>query len=292
MPDKSLKVPFNGHDFFISITDGDMVSLNQIHEIVGSPENQSPSQWISLPSTVLLLESIDNENVERSHIIETKRGEGGGTLAHWQLALSYAQYLSSELHIAVNQVFKERLEEMIDPELGLSRSQERARKAWRAQGKSEEWIAKREQNKNIHGVYVETLIEHKVKPGQEIGHCTNQIYRGLFLKDKSGIEESLRKNNPNLPKSVNIRDYAKLSSLAAISLAEALTSEKIEEVNANGVKHCAEISFDKASSVRVALDDSRSKDNALQSHQARKSEVTTEKNMQNIKNLKNALHGK
>ena len=32
---------------------------------------------------------------------------GGGTLAHWQIGLAYAQYLSPELHMICNQIVKD-----------------------------------------------------------------------------------------------------------------------------------------------------------------------------------------
>jgi hypothetical protein len=231
------------------------------------------------------------DSLEEPHPSILKDG-GGSTWAHWQLALAYAQYLSSELYLAVNQVFKERLEEMIDPELGLARSKERARKAWKAKGKTDEWIAKREQGKLIRDNYVHTLINHDVKPGAEVGHCTNQIYKGLFFKDSVELEGNLRKNNPNLPKKINIRDHAKLSSLAAISLAEALSSEKIEEINAKGVEPCAKVSLDKATSVRIALDDSRSKDKASLPPIENKRYRNKEKNRTRIQELRDAITAK
>ena len=96
-------------------------------------------------------------NVRRENVYKTTQGRYGNSWAHWQIALAYAKYLSPELHIVVNSVFKERIEEPIDPELGINRSKERARKAWKAQGKSDKWIAEREQGKYVHGIYVDTL---------------------------------------------------------------------------------------------------------------------------------------
>lgn len=285
MPEQSLKIPFNGTEFFINIADGDMVNLNHIHEISGAKETQSPKRWTALPTAKRLIKSINGGK----SVLLKKRGIGGGTWAHWQLALSYAQYLSPELHTAVNDVFRERIEETIDPELGIDRSKERARRAWKAQGKSDKWIAEREQGKAIHGSYVDTLIEHEVKPGHEIGQCTNQIYKGLFRTGKSGLEKSIRNKTPGLPKRINIRDHAKLSSIAAISLSEALSSERIEELSASGVNECSKISLDKATSVRLALDDSRSKDRASLPPESNKVIRDNEKIRSNIKGLKDAL---
>jgi hypothetical protein len=254
-----IEVPYNGQRFFLEIAEGKMVSLNRIYEIAGAPKNQSPYEWSRLPTTTNLIESIDCKNTEKSRILKSKRGRNGGTFAHWQLALSYAQYLSPELHLAVNQVFKERLEEIIDPELGIARGRERAKKSWKKQGHDDKWVAGREQHIDTRKVYTGVLIEHDVKPGMEIGHCTNKIYKGIFNKDKKEIEQDLRIQKPDLPKQVNIRDHAKLSSLAAIGLAEALASEEINEQDVRGVKMCAQVSFEKGLSVRLALQDSQSR---------------------------------
>lgn len=70
-----------------------------------------------------------------------------------------------------------------------------------------------------------------VKPNHEIGICTNQIYKGVFGKDKNGIEKEIRDRTPGLPKKINIRDHAKRSSIAAIGLAEALAAEDIDAFN-------------------------------------------------------------
>ncbi|MGZ8172787.1 MULTISPECIES: KilA-N domain-containing protein [Methylobacter] len=284
----NIEVPYNGQSFFIDIAEGKMVSLNRIYEISDSPKNQDPRQWTRLPSTKILIESM---NVEKSHILKTKRGEGGGTWAHWQIALSYAHYLSPELHLAVNQVFKERLEENIDPELGISRSRERALKNWKNQGHDEKWIADRDHHAETRKTYVKTLIEHDVKPNHEIGVCTNKIYKGLFGKNKSEIEKDIREKKPSLPKKINIRDHAKRSSIAAIGLAEALASEEIEESDVRGVSDCSQVSFDKGQSVRLALDDSRSK-STKKSTSEPVDEEKKEKYKERIKDLRDSINKK
>jgi hypothetical protein len=280
-----IEIPYNGQSFFIDIADGNMVSLNRIYEISGSPKNQDPSQWIRLEATKKVIESL---NMDETHILKTKRGIGGGTVTHWQLALSYAQYLSPELHLVVNRVFKERLEESIDPELGIDRSLERSISKWRSQGHDEKWIADRIHNANNRTVYVDTLLNHDVKPNHELGICTNQIYQGIFGKDKNGIEKEIRDKAPGLPKNINIRDHAKRSSIAAIGLAEALAAEDIETLDIRGVAKCAEVSFDKGFAVQGALSESRSKSQKKPLGKT----VTAENSANKLQALKDALKPK
>ena len=280
-----IEIPYNGQTFFIDIAEGNMVSLNRIYEISGTPKNKDPRQWIRLPTTKSVMESM---NVGKSHILKTKRGEGGGTWAHWQLALSYAQYLSPELHLAVNQVFKDRLEETIDPELGISRGKERAVKKWQDQGHDAQWIADREHHVSTRKVYIDTLLTHDVKPNHELGICTNKIYKGLFNKDASELESSIRERKPDLPKKINIRDHVKRSSIAAIGLAEALASEEIDEFNIRGVNDCAKTSFDKGVSVHLALRDSQEKSPA----RILEKELSKEEGRTRIQQLKDSLKKK
>ena len=280
-----IEIPYNGQTFLIDVAEGNMVNLNKLHELSGSPETKSPKRWTALPTAKNLIESI---NDGKSVFLKTKRGIGGGTWAHWQLALSYAQYLSPELHLVVNQVFKERLEENIDPELGVIRSRDRAVKKWQSQGHDDKWIADRERHLDTRKVYVDTLLTHDVKPNHELGICTNKIYKGIFNKDKSELEKDIRENNPGLPKTINIRDHAKRSSIAAIGLAEALASEEIEQCNIRGVDECAKTSFDKGFSVQLALSDSRSKSKAKSSDK----KISVEDGKKRMQELRNALKPK
>jgi hypothetical protein len=47
---------------------------------------------------------------EQRGLIKRTQGRKGGTYAHWQIAVEYAGYLSPELRILVNGIFRERLQ--------------------------------------------------------------------------------------------------------------------------------------------------------------------------------------
>ena len=78
-----------------------------------------------------------SREAEKQGIIAITKGRYGGTFAHPQIALAYAKYLSPKLHIFVNQVFFERLEERHNPELSIARGRARAIETWHKQGKSD-----------------------------------------------------------------------------------------------------------------------------------------------------------
>ena len=89
-----ISIEYNGENFLISIANGEMVNVNQLHIASGKKRTQSPNFWLNQDSTKQLIESIAKKyNVTQESIVNTQRGKGGGTMVHWQLALGYASYL-------------------------------------------------------------------------------------------------------------------------------------------------------------------------------------------------------
>lgn len=156
MKTKSLAVPYNGSEFFMKVADGEMVNLTDVWRGAGEPEDQNPHQWLRLPSTVKFIEEIQTHPIVGKSpnwnqaelqvfppLLKTVRGRYGGTYAHWRLGVEYAAYLSPKLRILITDIFRERLEETVDPELGFTRSRKRAVKLWLDRGQTQAWIAVR-----------------------------------------------------------------------------------------------------------------------------------------------------
>jgi hypothetical protein len=81
----------------IEFTKDKPISLTAIWKMAGSPDNQDPRQWKRLPKTKQLIKEIGKkDNVGLSPIIESSRGKGGETKAHYKLAIEYAAYLDVE----------------------------------------------------------------------------------------------------------------------------------------------------------------------------------------------------
>ena len=130
-----IKKDFNG--IAVAFEGKEKISLTDLWKAVGSPTNQEPWRWLETEQAKKFVPAVMREyNLAKNEVIKTTRGKNGGTLAHWQIGLTYAQYLSPELHAFCNQIVNERIEEEKNPELAISRGHERAVRQWKKQGKN------------------------------------------------------------------------------------------------------------------------------------------------------------
>lgn len=230
----------------------DNISLTDLWKAAGSVRTQSPNFWINQDDTQKFIQTLGKMlNATPDCIIKTTRGKNGGTWGHWQVALSYAQYLSAELHIWTNQIVRERLEEEHNPELGLSRSRERAIASWKRQGKSDEWIATRLKGMTTRSYLTGTLKEHGVT-NRGYADCTNAIYEPIL----GGTAKEIRKEK-GLPVKANIRDHVGYVENIGIMLAEALAKEKIQGKHYRGNEQCSSACLAASSTVSKAIKESR-----------------------------------
>jgi hypothetical protein len=81
----------------IEFTKDKLISLTAIWKMEGSLEEQKPNDFLTSSSAKKLIAKIAKElNTGKSGILESSRGKGGETKAHWKLALEYAAYLNVE----------------------------------------------------------------------------------------------------------------------------------------------------------------------------------------------------
>jgi hypothetical protein len=81
----------------IEFTKDAPISLTAIWKMAGSPSEQKPNDWKNLTSTKKLIREIArNLNADKNGIIESSRGKGSETKAHYKLAIEYAAYLDVE----------------------------------------------------------------------------------------------------------------------------------------------------------------------------------------------------
>ncbi len=132
------------------------------------------------------------------------------------------------------QVGKERIDEVIDPELIIDRALE----TYLKKGYSREWINQRLQAINVRKELTDAWDDHGVKKGLEYALLTDEI-----TKAWSGMKTREYKNFKGLKKE-NLRDNMTTLELVLNMLAEATTTELTNKENPQGLKENMQIAKD------------------------------------------------
>lgn len=91
----------------ISTNEQGLVSLTDLWKAAGSKNHEKPSLWLLQEKTSQFIGTVE-ENLKgrKDDLLKSTRGRhNGGTFAHWQIALAYAEWLSPKLHMAVNDIY-------------------------------------------------------------------------------------------------------------------------------------------------------------------------------------------
>lgn len=124
------------------------------------------------------------------------------------------------------QVGKERIDEIIDPELTIDRALE----TYLKKGYTREWINQRLQAIQVRKELTDTWLDHGVKEGREFAILTNEISKAW-----SGMTTREYKDFKGLKKE-NLRDNMSTLELVLNMLAEATTSELTQIANPQGLE--------------------------------------------------------
>ena len=123
------------------------------------------------------------------------------------------------------EVGKERIDEIIDPELTIDRALE----GYARKGYSREWINQRLQAIQVRKELTDTWQDHGVKAGNEYAILTNEISKAW-----SGMTTREYKNFKGLKKE-NLRDNMSTTELILNMLAETATKDIAEATNPQGL---------------------------------------------------------
>ncbi len=124
------------------------------------------------------------------------------------------------------EVGKERIDEIIDPELTI----DRALKTYLKKGYTREWINQRLQAIQVRKELTDSWQDHGVKEGKEYAILTNEI-----TKAWSGMTTRQYKDYKGLKKE-NLRDNMTTLELVLNMLAEATTTELTNTTNPQGLE--------------------------------------------------------
>lgn len=221
------------HGIQIAFEGKEQVSLTDLWRAAGSERTNAPNFWTEQEQSARFIETIaKNLNATKDCIIKTKRGKSGGTWAHWQIALSYAQYLSPELHMFVNQCFVDRVQEENNPELAVQRGHDRAIRQWKKMGKTDEWIAAR--IRAISAAKENSGILRKHGDDSRVYSLCNDAMNKQIL----GKTARQFKAEKNLPEKAPTRDFVSAIQLAELELASMVSAKRIVEEQIYGNARC------------------------------------------------------
>lgn len=168
----------------------------------------------------------DNLKVNAADVYKAVRGKhGGGTFAHWQIALAYAKYLSPALHMQVNEVYAR----YKTGDVTLA-----AEIADKAKPADAAWLAKRVQSTVARNSLTSTLAAHGVA-GKGFADCTNAIYKNVLGGKKSEICAAR-----GLRKSTNLRNIMDAEQLTVTAMSELVATKRIETRNVRGNQACTD----------------------------------------------------
>lgn len=132
------------------------------------------------------------------------------------------------------EVGKERIDEIIDPELTIDRALE----SYARKGYSREWINQRLQAIQVRKELTDTLQDHGVKAGNEYAILTNEISKAW-----SGMTTREYKDFKGLKKE-NLRDNMSTTELILNMLAETATKDIAEATNPQGLDENKKVAQD------------------------------------------------
>ena len=132
------------------------------------------------------------------------------------------------------EVGKERIDEIIDPELTIDRALE----GYARKGYSREWINQRLQDIQVRKELTDTWQDHGVKTGNEYAILTNEISKAW-----SGMTTREYKDFKGLKKE-NLRDNMSTTELILNMLAETATKDIAEATNPQGLEENKQVAQD------------------------------------------------
>ena len=201
-------------------------------DIVGALTESSNPQvyWRVLKKR---LKDEGNETVTNCNALKMKSADGKmrkTDVADMQGVLRIIQSIPSPkaepFKMWLAEIGKERIDEIIDPELTIDRALE----TYLKKGYTREWINQRLQAIQVRKELTDTWQDHGVKEGKEYAILTNEI-----TKAWSGMTTRQYKEHKGLKKQ-NLRDNMSTLELVLNMLAEATTTELANAANPQGLE--------------------------------------------------------
>ncbi len=197
----------------------EMVSLTDLWKAIGGESRNRPKVWLATKEFNDLMATL-SKGQDSSLYLQVRKGSMGGTFAHWQIALAYAKWLSPELHLQVNDIYR-RFQEA-DPALAESviDRTENAEDLKRIEARARN----KQTNKALNGVIASHGGEGKTFA--LVADINNIAVTGKTAKQ-------IRSEN-GLPKKASTRPILPTSSMTHMAFLEDLEAKSIEKKRSLG----------------------------------------------------------
>ena len=211
-----------------------------IIDIVGVlTDSKDPSAyWRKLKQR---LKEEGNEGVTNCHTLKMEAADGkmretdvADMQGIFRIIQSVPSPKAEPFKMWLAEVGKERIDEIIDPELTI----DRALDTYLKKGYSREWINQRLQAIQVRKELTDTWQDHGVKAGKEYAILTNEISKAW-----SGMTTREYKNLKGLKKE-NLRDNMSTLEIVLNMLAEATTTELTKTKNPQGLDENKKVAKD------------------------------------------------
>ena len=162
----------------------DLINLTNMWKACKGTKNQKPAHWLQRIDIQKFMKSLEKKLKGTSHVpFKTIKGRNGGTYAHWQIGLAYAQYLDPFFHFWCNERIKEHFEMEANPELGVDKYTQKLIKGYKEAGKTDAWITDRFNGKIQHKLLVHALKKAGVHEYWTVMSEINMAVLGLHSKE-------------------------------------------------------------------------------------------------------------
>lgn len=203
----------------VKVDENERVNLTDLWKISGSQKKDEPDRWYRLDSSKDFISVVaTNLKTPEMGVWISKRGNGGGTFSHWQIALAYAKWISPEFHMEVNTIFMQY--QNGDPKIAMD-VMKNIPKAYRSQSLTK--IASKASFHRFEALLVDRGV---VDQGGLYNkrHFMNAMYRALYSKDAVELREDL-----SLAHRENVKESLPDNELKYISLIENTVCDVVEE---------------------------------------------------------------
>lgn len=241
-----LQILFNDSTHTIASDAAGRVSMTDLWRAAGSHMSRKPTEWLrSAAARDFIATAAANLKLGISNLTQIQRGgRNPGAWAHWQIALSYAQWLSADFHMVVNESFRRYMEEERNPALKM----ERAIAKYESIGKDRGWIESRFQSIQFRRVLSKTLA---ARGGSGFAEIAISDIANTVVLGKTAAEF---KAEMDLPRRASTRDHLEAHELAALGFFEAMTARRLDQVDAYGTSACITTANEVGDVVADAMD--------------------------------------